>query len=228
MSLKKAFSKTKQNRFAKKKSLKESFLKSRNQKHGKRKVLFEVLDFSCGSKSIDGNSIPLLLLHVHLLEVSISVLLMIHADSLATYPLQSYLFAHLVDVFTLTGQQLVTKGNFWSLMFFILACAVGIAYWVMGWTFHLISHVRKEIVYLQPGINLGRLFLRIIDKSIWKMSWTRKSSSSMAKDALQEHLHLNFPPMQHNFKSFSELIWVLQVHQSSIWLVVLLYLSILA
>jgi ATP-binding cassette, subfamily B (MDR/TAP), member 1 len=59
----------------------------------------------------------------------------------ATYPLQAYLFAHLIQVFTLTGPELVKKGNFWALMFFILAWGTGLAYFVQGWAGHLISIV---------------------------------------------------------------------------------------
>jgi ATP-binding cassette subfamily B (MDR/TAP) protein 1 len=70
----------------------------------------------------------------------------------ASYPLQSYLFAHLVQVFTLTGPELVSKGNFWALMFFILACGVGFCYWVMGFAFHLISHA-VSTNYRQEFLN---------------------------------------------------------------------------
>lgn len=65
------------------------------------------------------------------------------------YPLQAYLFAQLVNTFTLAGQALVNSGNHWALMFFMQAIGVGVAYFIMGWSSHLVSIVvstyyRKE------------------------------------------------------------------------------------
>ena len=60
---------------------------------------------------------------------------------LATYPLQAFLFANLINVFTFVGKQLTTKGNFWSLMFFIEAICVFIFYFTLGWASHLVSIV---------------------------------------------------------------------------------------
>jgi ATP-binding cassette subfamily B (MDR/TAP) protein 1 len=57
----------------------------------------------------------------------------------AAYPMQAYLFAHLVNVFTFVGDQLVTKGNFYALMFFVLAIAVAFCYYGVGSASHLIS-----------------------------------------------------------------------------------------
>jgi ATP-binding cassette subfamily B (MDR/TAP) protein 1 len=67
----------------------------------------------------------------------------------AAYPMQAYLFAHLVNVFTFVGYQLVTKGNFYALMFFILAIAVLFCYYAVGFASHLASiavstHYRQE------------------------------------------------------------------------------------
>jgi hypothetical protein len=62
----------------------------------------------------------------------------------ATYPLQAYLFANLINTFTLSGSELVKRGNFWALMFFIEAIGVFIAYFVLGWAGHLISVVSQR------------------------------------------------------------------------------------
>jgi ABC-type multidrug transport system fused ATPase/permease subunit len=48
------------------------------------------------------------------------------------YPLQAYIFAKLINAFTLTGQALVNTGNHWSMMFFIQAIGVAIAYFMLG------------------------------------------------------------------------------------------------
>jgi ABC-type multidrug transport system fused ATPase/permease subunit len=65
------------------------------------------------------------------------------------YPLQAYIFAKLINAFTLTGQALVSAGDHWSLMFTIQAVGVGIAYFLMGSASLLVAvavstHYRKE------------------------------------------------------------------------------------
>ncbi|KAF2429412.1 P-loop containing nucleoside triphosphate hydrolase protein [Tothia fuscella] len=57
----------------------------------------------------------------------------------AVYPIQAYLFAKIIETFTLTGQALVDKGNFWSLMFFVQALGVFVAYYILGSGAHQIS-----------------------------------------------------------------------------------------
>ena len=58
------------------------------------------------------------------------------------YPLQAYIFANVVRVFTLSGSQLVSQGNFWSGMFGVEAGGVFLAYFAVGFCTHLISIVR--------------------------------------------------------------------------------------
>ncbi|WQF79623.1 Putative Type 1 protein exporter [Colletotrichum destructivum] len=48
------------------------------------------------------------------------------------FPGQSLIIANLVDVFTLTGSEMITKANFFSLMFFVLALGVLVCYFIMG------------------------------------------------------------------------------------------------
>jgi ATP-binding cassette subfamily B (MDR/TAP) protein 1 len=82
------------------------------------------------------------------------------------------LFAQLIQTFTLSGHALVKKGNFWSLMFFILALGVFVSYFVLGWSTHHISTIisacyrkeylqnilRKRIVYFDTeGNSAGTL-----------------------------------------------------------------------
>ena len=51
----------------------------------------------------------------------------------ASYSLQAYIFSHVIVVFQYTGARLVSGGNFWSLMFFILALFVGACYGFIGY-----------------------------------------------------------------------------------------------
>jgi ATP-binding cassette subfamily B (MDR/TAP) protein 1 len=46
--------------------------------------------------------------------------------------MQAYLYSQVVSAFQYTGTKLVSKGNFWALMFFILALFVGIAYFAIA------------------------------------------------------------------------------------------------
>lgn len=57
----------------------------------------------------------------------------------AIYPIQAYVFANVVQVFTLTGSELVRQGNFWSAMFAVEAGGIFLAYTSLGFAAHLIS-----------------------------------------------------------------------------------------
>ncbi|KAL2410372.1 ABC multidrug transporter E [Exophiala dermatitidis] len=48
----------------------------------------------------------------------------------ASFSIQSYIFAHIVEVFRLTGAKMKERGDFWSLMFFILALGVATCYFI--------------------------------------------------------------------------------------------------
>ncbi|KAF7592329.1 hypothetical protein BBP40_000385 [Aspergillus hancockii] len=52
----------------------------------------------------------------------------------AAFPLQSWLFAQLIQVFQYTGEKLVDEANFWALMFFILALAIAVSYCTVGYS----------------------------------------------------------------------------------------------
>lgn len=67
----------------------------------------------------------------------------------AVYPIQAYVFAYMIQVFTYTGDRLVREGNFWAGMFGVLAAATGVFYFLLGLASHLISvaitrHYRQE------------------------------------------------------------------------------------
>jgi ATP-binding cassette subfamily B (MDR/TAP) protein 1 len=57
----------------------------------------------------------------------------------AVYPLQAYIFASVVNVFTLPMDDLVSQGNFWAGMFGVLAASTFISYFFMGSACHLIA-----------------------------------------------------------------------------------------
>ncbi|KAF2472343.1 P-loop containing nucleoside triphosphate hydrolase protein [Lindgomyces ingoldianus] len=74
----------------------------------------------------------------------------------AVHPLLAFVFANVIQVFTYTGDRLVSEGNFYAGMFGVLAAGTGVAYFVLGIATHLISivitrHYRQE--YLSSMIR---------------------------------------------------------------------------
>lgn len=70
----------------------------------------------------------------------------------AIYPLQAFIFAKVIEVFTFTGDRLVNKGNFWAGMFGVEAAAVGLAYFVLGYALHYVE-VIVTAIYSQEYLN---------------------------------------------------------------------------
>lgn len=70
----------------------------------------------------------------------------------AIYPLQAFIFAKVIEVFTFTGERLVSRGNFWAGMFGIEAAAVFIAYFVIGYALHYVE-VTVTAIYGQEYLN---------------------------------------------------------------------------
>lgn len=56
-----------------------------------------------------------------------------------TYPAQAILFSRVLNVFTLEGSEATTEANFWALMFFVVAIANLIAYFILGWLCNVIG-----------------------------------------------------------------------------------------
>lgn len=57
----------------------------------------------------------------------------------ATYPIQAYLFAQIISVFSLTGAKLKAATEHYALMFFILGLGAGVAWFIMGYSSTIIS-----------------------------------------------------------------------------------------
>jgi ATP-binding cassette subfamily B (MDR/TAP) protein 1 len=70
----------------------------------------------------------------------------------AIYPLQAFIFAKVIEVFTFTGERLVSRGNFWAGMFGVEAAAVFIAYFVIGYALHYVE-VTVTAIYGQEYLN---------------------------------------------------------------------------
>jgi hypothetical protein len=61
----------------------------------------------------------------------------------AAFPLQSWIFANLIDVFRLTGKELTDGANFWALIFFILSLGIAVCYAAVGYSANRLSVVSK-------------------------------------------------------------------------------------
>jgi len=55
-------------------------------------------------------------------------------------PLQAYLFAKIIVVFTASGQELIDQSRFWSLMWVCLAIGVGLSYFLLGFIATHLQH----------------------------------------------------------------------------------------
>ena len=57
------------------------------------------------------------------------------------FPGQAVLMANMIDVFTLTGSEMTSQGDFYSTMFVALAGACLFSYYVMGWGTNTLAQV---------------------------------------------------------------------------------------
>ncbi|KAK1753327.1 P-loop containing nucleoside triphosphate hydrolase protein [Echria macrotheca] len=94
----------------------------------------------------------------------------------AAFPAQALLLAEVMDVFTLTGQAMVDRGNFFASMFIVLAAGLFVAYFLLGYATNIIaqtlSHkirrrflddiLRQDLQFFdRPENNTGALASRI-------------------------------------------------------------------
>ncbi|KAF2193244.1 lipid A export ATP-binding/permease protein-like protein msbA [Zopfia rhizophila CBS 207.26] len=97
----------------------------------------------------------------HWFLYSVSVLAILVAG--AVYPLQAYIFANVVEVFTFTGKKLVDRGNFWSGMFGVEAAGVGVSYFVLGFASHIISIAITRFYRQEYLVNIMRKRIPFFD-----------------------------------------------------------------
>lgn len=118
----------------------------------------------------------------------------------AVYPIQAYIFANIIDVFTLVNDmaKMVTEGNFWAGMFGVEAAAVGLAYFVLFYCSHLIANaitrfyrqeylenmLKKRISFFdQQGHSAGSLTSRLSNDPV-KLQQLMSTEMSMALIAI--------------------------------------------
>jgi ATP-binding cassette subfamily B (MDR/TAP) protein 1 len=82
----------------------------------------------------------------------------------AVWPLQAWIFATVINVFTFPKDELVSEGNFWAGMFGVLAGGTFLSYFVMGFACHLIA-LRVMVKYRQEYLyNLIRKRISFFDE----------------------------------------------------------------
>lgn len=58
----------------------------------------------------------------------------------AVFPVQSYIFAQLINAFTVIDPRVISdRTNYWALIMFYVACAMLVVYFVLAWTTHWIG-----------------------------------------------------------------------------------------
>jgi len=63
----------------------------------------------------------------------------------ASYPLQAVFFSRLVTVFQATGDELIRRGNFWALMFFIIGISQLVAYLILFYFMGIVGAILGEV-----------------------------------------------------------------------------------
>ncbi|KAF2136052.1 uncharacterized protein K452DRAFT_303071 [Aplosporella prunicola CBS 121167] len=83
----------------------------------------------------------------------------------AVYPAQAVVLAELMDVFTYTGKELTKQGDFFSLIFFIIALANLIVYFILGWCSNVVSQALTHFYRREMLDALLRQDIQFFDRA---------------------------------------------------------------
>ncbi|KAK3337811.1 P-loop containing nucleoside triphosphate hydrolase protein [Cercophora scortea] len=108
----------------------------------------------------------------------------------ATYPALAILLAHTMDTFALTGPAMTERGDFFALMFFVVALGNLLAYGVMGWLTNVISQQIIKYYRLEVFNNVLRQNMEFFDE-IGNTTGALVSHLSQDPQSLQELLSFN-------------------------------------
>ncbi|PNP50362.1 hypothetical protein THARTR1_08966 [Trichoderma harzianum] len=104
----------------------------------------------------------------------------------ALFPVQAFLYARVVTTFQLTGVALISHGNFWSLMWFILTIAVVTGYLGVGWAGGALGELVAQSYrydYLRSMMSQPMSFFDLEENSVGSLL-SRLSSDPDAVNAL--------------------------------------------
>ncbi|KOC12106.1 ATP-binding cassette multidrug transport protein [Aspergillus flavus AF70] len=114
---------------------------SRQQDHSKETQLVERLKAPSGRGRSLIRCLAILLRERRELWFEFIVTLVTCVVGGATYPILAFVFAKVLDVFQIQStSKMVEKGDFYALMFFVLALVILVVYGVMGWVTNVIAH----------------------------------------------------------------------------------------
>ncbi|QSS63796.1 multidrug resistance protein [Histoplasma capsulatum] len=111
-----------------------------------------------------------------------------------TYPAQAVLFSRLVSVFTLQGSAMLERGDFFSLMFFMVAIGNFIAYFLLGYVSNRIAQVVNHRFRLEIFETILRQDMEFFDKPENAVG-SLTSNLTTKPTQLQELLGFNMPLM---------------------------------
>ncbi|EGC42005.1 multidrug resistance protein [Histoplasma capsulatum var. duboisii H88] len=111
-----------------------------------------------------------------------------------TYPAQAVLFSRLVSVFTLQGSAMLDRGDFFSLMFFMVAIGNFIAYFLLGYVSNRIAQVVNHRFRLEIFETILRQDMEFFDKPENAVG-SLTSNLTTKPTQLQELLGFNMPLM---------------------------------
>lgn len=104
-----------------------------------------------------------------------------------TFPAQAILFARLLTIFEVTGQEATDRANFFSLMFFVVALANLVAYFVIGWLCNVIGQTVTRRYRAE-------LFERMLEQDVEFFDIPENTSGALTSSC---------PPFQRIFKNLS-------------------------
>jgi len=80
----------------------------------------------------------------------------------AAFPGQAILLAEIMDVFTLTGQAMVNRGNFFASMFIVMAAGCFVAYFLLGFSTNVIAQVCLPALPSAASVSQSNRILGIV------------------------------------------------------------------
>lgn len=84
--------------------------------------------------------------------------------SAALFPGQAILLANVMDVFTLTGSEMRSEGNFYAAMFIVLASGAFMSFFLMGWSTNQVAQALSHKMRRQSLNDILRQDLQFFDR----------------------------------------------------------------
>ncbi|KAL6913402.1 hypothetical protein FSHL1_011078 [Fusarium sambucinum] len=84
--------------------------------------------------------------------------------AVAAFPGQAILLAHVVDVFTLTGDRMRDRGDFYASMFIVLAAGLLVSYFVLGYATNTVAQFLSHKLRKQSLQDMLRQDLQFFDR----------------------------------------------------------------